>query len=118
MTTMNGYQKNIYFSYKQFSLSRMMQNKFAIAILLAATVCADQVINLITDSISSSLAVSDADDHEIAQGWDLWSKSFDDDVTTGWYCGKNVAYEFCDDPQDRSCTYGNVASGAGTSASY
>ena len=40
------------------------------------------------------------------------------DQATGFYCGKNVAYDFCDDPAAKSCAYGNGVSGAGTWASY
>ena len=49
--------------------------------------------------------------------WDMRDYDFGDQAGS-FYCGKNVAYDFCDDPADKTCKYGNGGSGAGTWASY
>ena len=52
-----------------------------------------------------------------SQGWDMRDYGFNDKAGS-WYCGKSVAYDFCDDPATSSCLYGNGESGAGTWKSY
>merc|ERR1712038_65463 len=36
------------------------------------------------------------------------------DTAESWYCGKNVAYDFCNEQIYDSCSYGDGQSGAGT----
>ena len=52
-------------------------------------------------------------DANTSQGWDMRDYGFDDQAGSR-YCGKNVAYEFCDDPVDSTCAYSKGLSGAGT----
>ena len=48
------------------------------------------------------------------QFFDMHDYDFNDTVDS-WYCGKNIAYDFCDDNVSEDCSHGNGESGAGTS---